>query len=72
MNQEDFTRIKKIRAQALANLEDITITPKPSYSLDGQSVSWETYLKQLRETVSWCDSQLMASNNCELRTHART
>ena len=28
-------------------LADITASPKPSYSVDGQSVSWESYVSML-------------------------
>ena len=51
-----------IKVQALAVIADITSDPKPSYSIDGQSVQWSEYLKQLRATVEWCDQQM---SRCE-------
>ena len=72
MNQEYFSRIESIRSQTLAIMNEITKTPKPTYDLDGQSVSWETYLKQLRDTVSWCNAQLAADGAWEIRTQAGT
>jgi len=39
-------------------IAEITATPKPSYNVDGQSVQWADYLKQLRSTVEWCDQQI--------------
>lgn len=65
-------QLRTIRSQTLAIIAEITKTPKPTYSLDGQSVSWETYLKQLQTTVSWCNAQLAASQPCEIRTQAGT
>lgn len=65
-------QLRTIRCQTLAIIEEITKSPKPTYALDGQSVSWETYLKQLQATVSWCNAQLAASEPCEIRTQAGT
>ena len=42
-------------------ITEITANPKPSYSIDGQSVQWTDYLKQLRLTVEWCDQQIARS-----------
>jgi|GEM_PF-544524 len=49
-----------IRTQALTRISELTENPKPSYQIDGQTVQWNDYLKQLRETVVWCDEQLAA------------
>lgn len=39
--------------QALANIDakilSITANPKPNYSIDGQTVSWGDFLKQLMD-----------------------
>jgi hypothetical protein len=47
------------RDQVAANLAAITASPKPTYSIDGQSVSWEslfnsytTQLAKLNELIS--------------------
>ena len=42
-------------------IADITMAPKPSYNIDGQSIQWTDYLKQLRATVEWCDQQIARS-----------
>ena len=42
-------------------IADVTANPKPSYSIDGQTVQWADYLKQLRATVEWCDQQMAQS-----------
>ena len=57
----DLTRIATIKSQTLALIADITASPKPSYTIDGQSIEWGDYLKRLQETVDWCDSQLAAA-----------
>lgn len=72
MSDNFANQLRTIRAQTLAIIAEITKTPKPTYSLDGQSVSWETYLKQLQATVSWCNTQIAASEPCEIRTQAGT
>jgi hypothetical protein len=53
----DATTIATIKTQTLAIIAEITATPKPSYSIDGQSISWGEYLRQLQDTVAWCDKQ---------------
>ena len=50
-----------IKSQTLAMIAEITAEPKPTYSIDGQSVLWTDYLKQLRTTVEWCDQQIARS-----------
>ena len=47
-----------IRDQTLQMIADLTADPKPSYNVDGQTVQWTEYLKQLRATVEWCDQQM--------------
>ncbi|MDO4585139.1 MAG: hypothetical protein Q4D62_13675 [Planctomycetia bacterium] len=65
-------QIRIIRTQTLNIMKEITEHPKPSYSLDGQSISWETYLKQLQSTIDWCDQRLEAEERVEIRTQAGT
>jgi len=47
-----------IKSQTLSMIAEMTANPKPSYNIDGQSVQWTDYLKQLRATVEWCDQQI--------------
>lgn len=68
----DAERIQTIKSQTLATLEQITSSPKPSYSINGQSVSWGDYLRQLRETIEWCDKQLNAEAPYEIHSQAFT
>jgi hypothetical protein len=50
-----------IKTQTLTMIAEMTANPKPSYSIDGQTVQWTDYLKQLRLTVEWCDQQIARS-----------
>ena len=68
----DLTILETIRTQTLALLSEVTAQPKPSYTLDGQSVSWESYLAQLRATLDWCDAKLAGDEPFEISTQART
>ena len=68
----DQEQIRTIKSQTLALLADVTTIPKPSYSIDGQSVSWSDYLAQLRETVRWCDQQLAGEEPFEEHTRGCT
>lgn len=47
----------EIKALALTRLAETLANPKPSYSIDGQSVSWAEYQKMLQETIRWADEQ---------------
>ena len=40
------------KAQIAANLAAITLNPKPTYSVDGQSVSWSEYHAMLAEQMA--------------------
>ncbi|MGD9645217.1 MAG: hypothetical protein AB7U73_05860 [Pirellulales bacterium] len=64
----DQEMLAAIRSQALASIAAITAEPKPSYSLDGQSIRWAEYLAQLQATVAWCDQQLAADEPFEIRS----
>ncbi len=58
--------LKTIRNQTLALIADVTAQPKPSYSIDGQSVNWTDYLDQLQKTVEWCDRMIAAEEPVEI------
>lgn len=72
MPVSDATRIATIKSQTLAIIQQITESPKPSYNVDGQSFSWGEYLKQLQETVAWCDNQLSAYEPFEVQSQGFT
>lgn len=68
----DLETIAAIRSQTLAVLAGITADPKPTYSIDGQSVAWSEYLARLQATVDWCDSKLADAEPCEIHTQGFT
>lgn len=65
----DLTMINTIRTQTLDLLNDISESPRPSYSIDGHSVSWTEYRKQLLQTVDWCNRQLNNATPVEIHSH---
>lgn len=68
----DAENIALIKSQTLARIVEITAAPKPSYSIDGQSVSWNEYLAQLKETVAWCDAQAGTVEPFEVQSQGYT
>ena len=68
----DLEQLQTIRSQALASIADITANPKPSYTVDGQSVSWNSYLRRLRQTVDWCERKINGEQPLEVQTRATT
>jgi hypothetical protein len=65
-------QLESIKSLALAQLAELRAAPKPSYTLDGQSVSWETYAASLQETIDWCDRKLAATAPFEIRSEGTT
>jgi len=68
----DADTLATIKSQTLAVIEEITLNPKPNYNIDGQNVAWGTYLKQLMETVTWCDGQLAGESPVEIHSQGYT
>lgn len=68
----DLEQLETIRSQTLAILLDVTAHPKPSYTLDGQTVSWSEYLLRLRATVDWCERKLAGCGPFEIRSQGIT
>lgn len=42
-------------------LADVIANPKPSYSIDGQSVNWDAYVERLQRQVEWLREQIKES-----------
>lgn len=61
-----------IKENALARIAEITASRKPSYSIDGQSISWNEYLNSLQATVKWCDEQLKSAAPFEIHSQGYT
>ncbi len=68
----DRQQIETIRGLALAQLVDLRANPKPTYTIDGQTVSWESYIRSLQETVDWCDTKLIGLGPFEVRSQGYT
>ena len=68
----DQAQFETIRTQTLSQLASLRANPKPSYTVDGQSVSWESYVESLQRTVDWCDEKLAGREPFEEHTQART
>lgn len=68
----DAEQIATIRTQTYALIVDMTANPKPSYDIDGQSISWAEYLKTLQATVNWCDQQTIGGEPFEIVSQAFT
>jgi len=64
----DLEQIKTIKNQTLALMADMTANPKPSYAIDGQSVSWSDYLARLQATVDWCERKLAGQEPFEVHS----
>lgn len=54
----DAETLATIKSNILALISDITSKPKPNYNIDGQSVSWQSYLDSLWSKVKEIDAQI--------------
>lgn len=68
----DAEQIATIKSQTLAILAEITVSPKPSYNIDGQAVSWTEYRESLQRTIDWCNQQAISEEPFEIHTQAFT
>jgi hypothetical protein len=64
----DSDTIATIKTQTLAVISTITASPNPTYNIDGQDIAWGDYLKQLQDTVAWCDKQLAGETPYEIHS----
>lgn len=46
------TNLQKARDNLIANLEEITRSPKPTYSIDGETWSWTEYQQYLIKAIA--------------------
>ena len=65
-------QISLIRSQSLLQLAELRASPKPSYSIDGQSISWTDYAASLQQTIDWCDQKLVDCEPFEFRSEGTT
>lgn len=64
----DVDTLKTIKTQTLALLADLTESPKPSYNIDGQQVSWMAYQKLLFDQLESLNKQIAAEEPFEIHT----
>lgn len=58
-------QLEQIKANLLALIADVTSSPKPNYTVDGQSVSWQSYLDSLFSKLEMINTQINASQPFE-------
>ncbi len=68
----DVEQIRTIKSQTLAIIAELTANPKPTYYIDGQTVSWNDYLARLQATVDWCERKLAGEQPFEIRSQGMT
>ena len=68
----DLEQIRTIKSQTLAIIAELTASPKPTYYIDGQTVSWSDYLARLEATVDWCERKLAGQEPFEIRSQGMT
>jgi len=68
----DLEQIQTIRTQTLAIIAELTADPKPTYYIDGQTVSWNSYLTTLQATVDWCERKLAGAEPFEIHSRGTT
>lgn len=60
------------RDNVAANLADITATPKPNYTIDGQTVSWQSLFDSYLEHLERLDAQIAAADPFEIHSRGTT
>ena len=65
-------QIATIRSLTLTQMEELRANPKPTYSIDGQCVSWSEYFQSLQQTVDWCDRKLASYDPFEIQSQGTT
>ena len=68
----DLEQIQSIRQLTLAQLVELRANPKPTYTIDGQIVSWTDYIVSLQNAIDWCDAKLVGLAPFEVRSQAIT
>lgn len=51
-----------IRDQVIARMKAITESPKPTYSIDGESYSWESYFSMLSNQVKTIEESMQRAS----------
>lgn len=56
----DLDDLRTAKSSAIARLKDVLAAPKPTYSIDGQTVAWTDYARQLREQIAGLNDLIQA------------
>ena len=66
----DLENLQTIRSQILVELAAITAERKPTYSIDGQTFSWNDYRSRLLTDLREVDELIAAEQPLEQRSQA--
>lgn len=64
----DVSQLESIRSQTLSQIAELRANPKPSYTVAGQTVSWQEYAESLQAAVDWCDRKITEAAPFEVRS----
>ena len=68
----DAEQLATIKSQILQILVDITESPKPTYMIDGQTVSWTAYQRMLLDQLAQINAALAAETPFEIHSRGYT
>ena len=66
-----LTDLESVRDNLMAKLKEYSVSPKPSYTIEGQTVNGSDYLKQLIDGIKAVNELMVIFDPYELRTLAR-
>lgn len=64
--------LQTAREQIAANLATITAQPKPNYTIDGQSVSWQSLFASYTDQLAKLDALIAAAEPFEIHSQGTT
>jgi len=64
--------LQTAREQIAANLATITAEPKPNYSIDGQSVSWQSLVESYTQQLARLDALIASAEPFEIPSQGTT
>ncbi len=59
MTSEDLQNLKDTLSLLIAKQKEVVASPKPTYSIDGQSVSWGDYYRMLSDQIEAVKTQII-------------
>lgn len=60
-----------IRDQIVARMDEMTRHPKPTYSLDGESYSWESYFSMLSQQLLTVEQSMQRASGPAFQVKSR-